>query len=602
MTANGYLQLAFYVVVLIALARPLGAYMARVYEGQPSILNTLGAPVERVLYRICGIDPAREMRWTEYAVAAMAFNILGFLVVYALQRLQGWLPLNPQDLAAVSPDSSFNTAVSFATNTNWQGYGGETTLSYLTQMLGLTVQNFVSAATGMAVLVALIRGFRRASASTIGNFWTDLVRTTLYILLPLSFVLAVVLVSQGVVQTFEPYKTVELVQPVTYDNPKTDAAGQAIKDEKGNPVTEPATAKEQTIAVGPAASQIAIKQLGTNGGGFFNVNSAHPFENPTPLSNFLELLAILVISAALCYTFGTMVKDIRQGWAVLAAMTIVFVALLALCAWAESRGNPVLAGLGVDQTASATQPGGNMEGKEARFGIVNSALWATATTSASNGSVNSMHDSFTPLGGLVPMWLIQLGEVIYGGVGSGLYGMLVFAIIAVFVAGLMIGRTPEYLGKKIEAFEMKMAAIAILIPPFVALTGTAIAVVTPDALTSLNNPGAHGFSEVLYAFSSAGNNNGSAFAGLNANTPFWNTGLGIAMWFARYWLMIPVLAIAGSLAAKKSVPTGTGTLQTHTPLFIVLLVFTVLLVGALTFVPALALGPVVEHLQLYSAH
>ena len=403
-------------------------------------------------------------------------------------------------------------------------------------------------------------------------------------------------------QTFSPYQTVELVQPVNYDNPKTDAAGQAVKDEKGNPVTEPATAKEQTIAVGPAASQIAIKQLGTNGGGFFNVNSAHPFENPTPLSNFLELLAILVISAALCYTFGAMVKDTRQGWAVLAAMTIVFVALLALCAWAESRGNPVLAGLGVDQAASVTQPGGNMEGKEARFGIVNSALWATATTAASNGSVNSMHDSFTPLGGLVPMWLMQLGEVIYGGVGSGLYGMLVFAIIAVFVAGLMIGRTPEYLGKKIEAFEMKMAAIAILIPPFVALSGTAIAVVTPDALASLANPGAHGFSEALYAFSSAGNNNGSAFAGLSANTPFWNTGLGLAMWFSRYWLLIPVLAIAGSLAAKKSVPAGSGTLQTHTPLFIVLLVFTVLLVGALTFVPALALGPVVEHLQLYAAH
>ncbi len=577
--------------------------MARVYEGQPAFLNTLGAPVERVLYRVCGIDSAREMQLDRVRGRGD-----GVQHPRAARRLRApaapaWIPLlNPQDLAAVSPDSSFNTAVSFATNTNWQGYSGETTLSYLTQMLGLTVQNFVSAATGMAVLVALIRGFRRASASTIGNFWTDLVRTTLYILLPLSLVLAVVLVSQGVVQTFQPYKTVELVQPVTYDNPKTDAAGQAIKDEKGNPVTEPATAKEQTIAVGPAASQIAIKQLGTNGGGFFNVNSAHPFENPTPLSNFLELLAILMISAALCYTFGTMVKDTRQGWAVLAAMTIVFVALLALCAWAESRGNPVLAALGVDQTASATQPGGNMEGKEARFGIVNSALWATATTSASNGSVNSMHDSFTPLGGLVPMWLIQLGEVIYGGVGSGLYGMLVFAIIAVFVAGLMIGRTPEYLGKKIEAFEMKMAAIAILIPPFVALTGTAIAVVTPDALTSLNNPGAHGFSEVLYAFSSAGNNNGSAFAGLNANTPFWNTGLGIAMWFARYWLMIPVLAIAGSLAAKKSVPTGTGTLQTHTPLFIVMLVFTVLLVGALTFVPALALGPVVEHLQLYAAH
>ncbi|HYR00413.1 MAG TPA: potassium-transporting ATPase subunit KdpA [Casimicrobiaceae bacterium] len=602
MTANGYLQLVFYVVVLIALAKPLGAYMARVYEGRPAFPNRVGAPVERLLYKVCGIDPDREMRWTEYAVAAMAFNILGILAVYALQRLQGWLPLNPQELPAVSADSAFNTAVSFATNTNWQGYGGETTMSYLTQLLGLTVQNFVSAATGMAVLLALIRGFERASASTIGNFWTDLVRTTLYVLLPLALVLAVALVSQGVVQTFSPYKTVELVQPVTYDNPMTDAAGQAVKDDNGNPATEPATAKEQTLAVGPAASQIAIKQLGTNGGGFFNANSAHPFENPTPVSNFLELLAILVISAALCYTFGAMVKDTRQGWAVLAAMTIVFVALLALAAWAESRGNPALASLGVDQTASAAQPGGNMEGKEARFGVVNSALWATATTSASNGSVNAMHDSFTPLGGLVPMLLMQLGEVIYGGVGSGLYGMLVFAIIAVFVAGLMIGRTPEYLGKKIEAFEMKMAAIAILIPPFVALTGSAIAVVTPGALTSLANPGAHGFSEVLYAFSSAGNNNGSAFAGLNANTPFWNTALGLAMWFARYWLMIPVLAIAGSLAAKKSVPAGPGTLATHTPLFVALLVFTVLLVGALTFVPALALGPVVEHLQLRAAH
>jgi K+-transporting ATPase ATPase A chain len=601
MTPNGYLQLAFYVVVLIALAKPLGAYMAGVYEGRPAFLDGIGAPIERLLYKACRIDPEREMRWTEYAVAALVFNLLGLLVVYALQRLQGWLPLNPQELPAVPPASAFNTAVSFATNTNWQGYGGEATMSYLTQMLGLTVQNFVSAATGLAVLVALIRGFTRATSSTIGNFWADLVRTTLYILLPLSLVLALALVSQGVVQTFAPYKTVELVQPVTYDHPKTDAAGQPVKDEKRSPVIEPATAKEQTIAVGPAASQIAIKQLGTNGGGFFNVNSAHPFENPTPLSNFIEVLAILLIPAALCYTFGAMVKDTRQGWAILAAMTIVFVALLALCAWAESRGNPLLAGLGVDQAASATQPGGNMEGKEARFGVVNSALWATATTSASNGSVNSMHDSFTPLGGLVPMWLMQLGEVIYGGVGSGLYGMLVFAIIAVFVAGLMIGRTPEYLGKKIEAFEMKMAAIAILIPPFVTLTGTAIAVVTPGALKSLANPGAHGFSEALYAFSSAGNNNGSAFAGLDANTPFWNTGLGVAMWVARYWLMIPVLAIAGSMAAKKTVPAGPGTLATHTPLFVVLLVFTVLLVGALTFVPALALGPVVEHLQLHAA-
>ena len=402
-------------------------------------------------------------------------------------------------------------------------------------------------------------------------------------------------------QTFSPYQTVQLVQPVDYDNPKTDADGQPVKDEKGNAVTEPATAKEQTIAVGPAASQVIIKQLGTNGGGFFNVNSAHPLENPTPLSNFVEMLSILLIGAALCYTFGKLVRDTRQGWAVLAAMTIVFVALLAVAAWAENRGNPVLARLGVDQSASALQPGGNMEGKEARYGIANSALWATATTAASNGSVNSMHDSYTPLGGLVPMWMMQLGEVIYGGVGSGLYGMLVFAIIAVFIAGLMIGRTPEYLGKKIEAFEMKMASIVILVPPVVVLAGTAVAASLPQGLSSLANPGAHGFSEILYAFSSAGNNNGSAFAGLNANTPFYNTALGLAMWFSRYWLLVPVLAIAGSLAAKKRVPTGPGTLPTHTPLFVVLLIFTVLLVGALTFVPALALGPIVEDFMLYGA-
>ena len=601
MTANGYLQLGFYVIVLLALAKPLGAYMARIYEGRPAFLNRIGGPFERLLYRVCGVDPQREMHWTEYALAAILFNIAGVVVVYALQRLQGVLPLNPQGLGAVSPHLAFNTAVSFATNTNWQSYGGETTLSYLPQMLGLTVQNFVSAASGMAVLVALIRGFQRASANTIGNFWVDLTRSTLYILLPLSIVGAVVLVSQGVVQTFSPYKTVELVQPVTYDQPKVDASGQPVKDDKGNPVTEPTTVTEQTIAVGPAASQVIIKQLGTNGGGFFNVNSAHPFENPTPLSNFLEVLSILLISAALCYTFGVMVKDTRQGWAVLAAMTIVFVALLALCAWAENRGNPVLAGLGVDQSASAMQPGGNMEGKEVRYGIANSALWATATTSASNGSVNSMHDSYTPLGGLVPMWLMQLGEVIFGGVGSGLYGMLVFAIIAVFIAGLMIGRTPEYLGKKIEAFEMKMASIAILVPPVVVLTGTAIAVMLPQGVSSIANPATHGFSEVLYAFSSAGNNNGSAFAGLNANTPFYNTALGLAMWFARYWLMVPVLAIAGSLAAKKTVPVSSGTLPTHTPLFVVLLISAVLLVGALTFVPALALGPIVEDLMLYAA-
>ncbi|HXN16603.1 MAG TPA: potassium-transporting ATPase subunit KdpA, partial [Usitatibacter sp.] len=473
---------------------------------------------------------------------------------------------------------------------------------YLTQMLALTVQNFVSAATGMATLVAFIRGFARKSMQTLGNFWVDLTRTILYILLPLSFIFALVLVSQGMPQTFSTYPTVPLVEATEYDNPKLDPAGQPLKDDKGNPVTEKAIMKEQSIAVGPVASQIAIKQLGTNGGGFFNVNSAHPFENPTPLSNFLELLAILLIPAALCCTFGRMVRDTRQGWAVLATMTVLFVALLAVCVGAEQSGNPALAKLGVDQTVSATHSGGNMEGKDVRFGIVNSALWATATTAASNGSVNAMHDSFTPLGGLVPMWLIQFQEVIFGGVGSGLYGMLIFAIIAVFVAGLMIGRTPEYLGKKIEAFEMKMAAVTILIPPLVVLVGAAIAVLVEPGKAGVANPGAHGFSEILYAFSSAGNNNGSAFAGLSANTPFYNTALGIAMLFARYWLAVPALAIAGALAAKKSVPAGLGTLPTHTPLFVVLLASTVVIVGALTFIPALALGPIVEHLMMVGAH
>jgi K+-transporting ATPase ATPase A chain len=600
MSANALLQLALYVVVLIALVKPLGSYMARVYDGSPSLARRILGPLERAVYRVGRVDADREMRWTEYALAVIVFNVLGLLAVYALQRLQHVLPLNPQDLAAVSPDSSFNTAVSFASNTNWQAYAGETTMSYATQMLGLTVQNFVSAATGMAVLVAFVRGFSRASAQTIGNFWTDLVRSTLYVLLPLSIVGAAILMSQGVVQTFSPYRTVELVQPVTFDAPKLDASGQPVKDDKGNAVTESTVAKQQTIAVGPVASQVIIKQLGTNGGGFFNVNSAHPLENPTPLSNFIELLSILLIGAALCYTFGRLVGDTRQGWAVLAAMTAMFVALLGVCVVAEQRGNPVVATLGVDQAASGSQAGGNMEGKETRFGIVNSALWATATTAASNGSVNSMHDSYTPLGGLVPMWLMQLGEVVYGGVGSGLYGMLVFAIVAVFIAGLMIGRTPEYLGKKIEAFEMKMAAVVILVPPLVVLAGTAIALVVPQGVAGIANPGPHGFSEVLYAFSSAGNNNGSAFAGLSANTPFYNTALGLAMWFSRYWLVVPVLAIAGSLAAKKKVPAGPGTLPTHTPLFVVLLVFTVLLVGALTFLPALALGPIVEDLMLYA--
>jgi len=600
MTSNDVLQLAFYLVVLLALAKPLGAYMARVYEGRPIILGRALGWLERFIYGAAGVVPELEMGWKTYAFTMLLFNLAGVLAVYALQRLQGVLPLNPAGLAAVSPDSSFNTAVSFATNTNWQGYGGETTMSYLTQMLALTVQNFVSAATGMAVAVALIRGFARRSAETIGNFWVDLTRTTLYILLPLAFIMALALVSQGVVQTFGPYAKVAVVQPSEYDEPVTDKDGKPVLDEKNQPKTKKSTLTEQVLAVGPAASQIAIKQLGTNGGGFFNVNSAHPFENPTPLSNFLELLAILLIPAALCYTFGAMVGDTRQGWAVLAAMTIIFVSLLTVCVVAEQNGH-VFVKQGVDHTASALQSGGNMEGKEVRFGIANSALWATATTSASNGSVNSMHDSFTPIGGLVPMWLIQLGEVIYGGVGSGLYGMLMFAIIAVFVAGLMVGRTPEYLGKKIEAYEMKMSSLVILITPALVLIGTSVGVVTAAGKAGIANPGIHGFSEILYAFSSASNNNGSAFAGLSANTPFYNTALGLCMLFGRYWLAVPVLAIAGALARKKIVPVGAGTLPTHTPLFVGLLVGVVLLVGALTFVPALALGPIVEHLTLIAA-
>jgi K+-transporting ATPase ATPase A chain len=597
MTGNAILQLVVYVVVLLALAKPLGAYMARVYEGRPLALGRLLGWLERLVYRVGGIRADQETGWKSYAIAMMTFNIAGLVVVYLLQRLQGVLPLNPQGLGAVSPDSSFNTAVSFATNTNWQGYSGEVTLSYLAQMLGLTVQNFVSAATGMATLAAFIRGFARRSAETIGNFWVDLTRTTLYILLPLSFVLALALVSQGVVQTFGSYVTATVVQPTQYEEPETDKDGKPVLDDKGQPKMKKSTLTEQVIAVGPAASQIAIKQLGTNGGGFFNVNSSHPFENSTPLSNFLELLAILVISGALCYTFGVMVKDTRQGWTVLAAMTAIFVVLLGVCYVAE-QGGAVFAKQGVDHTASALQPGGNMEGKEVRNGVASSALWATATTSASNGSVNSMHDSYTPIGGLVPMWLMQLGEVVYGGVGSGLYGMLVFAIVAVFVAGLMVGRTPEYLGKKIEAYEMKMASLVILIPPAVVLIGTALAVVAPAGKAGMLNVGPHGFSEALYAFSSAGNNNGSAFAGISANTPFYNTALGWAMLFARYWLAIPALAIAGSLARKKTVPAGPGTLPTDTALFAGLLVGVVILVGALTFIPALALGPIVEHLTL----
>jgi K+-transporting ATPase ATPase A chain len=584
MSGMGVLQIVVYFAALTALALPLGAFIARVLAGQWNFLSPVLLPVERLLYRLCGSGPDDEMDWRRYAVAVLLFSAIGLLAVYGLQRLQGLLPLNPQGLGAVAPDSAFNTAISFVTNTNWQGYGGESTMSYLNQMLALTVQNFVSAATGIAVLVAFIRGLVRRQAATVGNFWVDLTRSTLYVLLPLSIVLALALVTQGVVQNLKPVVEVPLVQPT-----EVVAAAQDGAPERREALTT------QQLPQGPAASQVAIKQLGTNGGGFFNVNSSHPYENPTPLSNFMQCLAILLIPAALCFSFGRLVGDMHQGWAVYAAMSAIFLVLTFGVVAAEESGNPQLAALGVDGAA------GNLEGKEARFGAATSALWAAATTAASNGSVNSMHDSYTPLGGLVPMWLMQLGEVIFGGVGSGLYGMLVFAIIAVFIAGLMVGRTPEYLGKKIEAYEMKMASLVILIPPFVVLIGTALAVVIEAGTSSLSNPGAHGFSQVLYAFSSAGNNNGSAFAGLSANTPFYNTALGIAMWMSRFWLIVPVLAIAGSLAAKKFVPPSSGSLPTQTPLFVGLLVGTVLLVGALTFVPALALGPVVEHLIMVGA-
>jgi K+-transporting ATPase ATPase A chain len=598
MTINGWAQIGLYFLVLVALVKPLGWYMARVYTGQACGMDRVIGPFERLIYRVCGVRATEDMSWKTYAVAMLFFNVTGLIALYALQRLQAFLPLNPAAFGAVAPDLAFNTASSFITNTNWQAYAGESTLSYLTQMLGLTVQNFVSAATGMAILVAFIRGLTARTAATIGNFWVDLTRSTLYILLPLAAVLALFLVSQGTVQTFGSYHQAALLQPVTYDKPVVDAAGQPVLDEKGAAKTESTIGTEQLLAVGPAASQIAIKQLGTNGGGFFNVNSAHPFENPTPWSNFFQVLAILLIPAALCYTFGMMVEDRRQGWALLAAMMILLLCFVPLGLWAEQTGNPALTALGIDQHAGGDQAGGNMEGKEMRFGIATSVLWAAATTAASNGSVNSMHDSYTPLGGLMPLFLMQFGEVVFGGVGSGLYGMIVFAIIAVFIAGLMVGRTPEYLGKKIETYEMKMAALLILIMPIIVLGFTALSVVTESGTSSILNAGPHGFSEILYAYTSQGNNNGSAFGGLNANTPFYNMTGALAMLVSRFWLAIPTLALAGSLAHKKMVPPGLGTLPTHTPLFVGLLVGVVIMVGALTFVPALALGPVVEHLLM----
>jgi K+-transporting ATPase ATPase A chain len=569
-STHAWLLLGAYSLVLLVLAHPLGGYLAHVMEGRFGF----GRRVEGLLYRLCGVNAQAEMGWLHYALAVLLFNGIGVLAVYALQRLQAWLPLNPQALANVSPDSSFNTALSFVTNTNWQGYAGETTMSYLTQMLGLAVQNFFSAATGIVVVIALIRGLARHSARGIGNAWVDLTRITLWVLLPIAFVYALFLVQQGAVQNFNAYEQVKTLE-----------------------ASRPAAT--QTIAMGPVASQEAIKMLGTNGGGFFNANSAHPYENPTPLTDFVQMLSIFLIPAALCFTFGRVVGDSRQGWTIFAAMFVMFAAGAIATTHYEEQGNPRFAALNVDQAASDTQAGGNMEGKETRFGIAESALFATITTDASCGAVNSMHDSYTPLGGAVPLVNIQLGEVVFGGVGSGLYGMLVFAILAVFIAGLMIGRTPEYLGKKIEAYEMKMSSIAILVTPLLVLLGTALAVMVDAGRAGTANPGAHGFSEILYAFSSAANNNGSAFAGLSANTPFYNLLLGITAWFGRFGVIVPVLAMAGSLAAKKRIAATCGTMPTHGALFVVLLVGTVLLVGLLNYVPALALGPVVEHLMLW---
>ncbi|QGZ61004.1 potassium-transporting ATPase subunit KdpA [Paraburkholderia acidisoli] len=601
MNANTLLQSGVFLVVLLALAVPVSGYIARVFDGRSRVVR-LFAPLENALYRLAGVDPQAEMDWKRYAFATLSFNVLGVGFLYVLLRVQGWLPGNPQQFSAMTSDGAFNTAVSFVTNTNWQDYSPEQTLSYLAQMLGLTVQNFLSAATGIVVVMALIRGFARHSAQTIGNFWVDLTRTTLYILVPMSAVVAALLMSQGVIQNFKSYEDVPVLQTTTYAAPKLDAQGNAVKDAQGNAVTVDTKVTSQTLAMGPVASQEAIKMLGTNGGGFFNANSAHPYENPTPFANTLEMLAILIIPAALCLVFGSVVGDRRQGIAVLAVMTIAFVVAVGCELQAEQAGNPLYASLNVDQQASAWQAGGNMEGKETRFGIAQTGLFVVTTTAASCGAVNAMHDSLTPLGGLVPMLFIQLGEVIFGGVGSGLYGMLVFALLAVFVAGLMIGRTPEYVGKKIEAFEMKMVSIVVLLTPLLVLVGTSIAVLADAGKAGIANPGAHGFSEILYAFSSAANNNGSAFAGLTVSTPFYNWLLGIAMWFGRFGTIVPVLAIAGSLAAKKRIAVTGGTLPTHGPLFVVLLLGTVLLVGALTYVPALALGPGVEHLIMMGVH
>jgi K+-transporting ATPase ATPase A chain len=599
MTSAAWGLLCLFLLTLLLAAWPLGHWLACLCGGRlPRWMHAAELP----LYRLAATTPEQSMKWTQYSYALLAFNALGVLAVYAIQRLQGVLPLNPAGMGAVAPDSAFNTAISFVTNTNWQGYSGESTMGYLTQMLALAVQNFFSAATGIAVVFALIRGFAARSTAFIGNFWVDITRITLWLLLPLSFVFAIFLVGQGVIQNFDAYTEVSTVEASNFQRPKIDAAGQPVVDAKGVAVMEDAHTDKQTLPMGPVASQEAIKMLGTNGGGFFNANSAHPFENPTALGNFFQMLAIFLIPAALCFAFGAEVGDKRQGWALLCAMTVMFALAVMAITPAEQTGNPLLAAQGVDQSVSALQSGGNMEGKETRFGIDATSLFAVITTAASCGAVNGMHDSLTPIGGMVPMVMMQLGEVVFGGVGTGLYGMLVFAMLAVFIAGLMIGRTPEYLGKKIESHEMKLTSVAILVTPILVLVGTAIAAMTDAGRAGIANPGAHGFSEVLYALTSAGNNNGSAFAGLSANTPFYNTLLAAIMWFGRFGVIVPVLAIAGALAGKKRLPVTAGTLPTHGPLFVLLLIGTVLLVGLLNYVPALALGPMVEHLILWPAH
>jgi K+-transporting ATPase ATPase A chain len=597
MTSSSWSLLALFLGMLLILSWPLGIWLSRLASGQlPAWMHKVEAP----LYRLAGTSAEKSMPWGQYALALLAFNVLGVVAVYALQRLQVWLPLNPAAMANITPDSSFNTAISFVTNTNWQAYGGESSMSYLTQMLGLAVQNFLSAATGIAVVFALFRGFVARSTSVIGNFWVDVTRITAWLLVPLSLVVALLFVSQGVIQNFDSYKDVNILEATSYQLAKKASDGQPLKDAKGDAVMEDFKTSTQTLAMGPVASQEAIKMLGTNGGGFFNANSAHPYENPTALSNLIQMLSIFLIPAGLCFAFGRVVGDQRQGWTILAAMTLMFVVAVVAITPAEQAGNPLMTSLGVDQSATAMQSGGNMEGKETRFGSTASSLFTVVTTAASCGAVNAMHASYTPLGGMVPMVMMQLGEVVFGGVGTGLYGMLIFAILAVFIAGLMIGRTPEYLGKKIEAHEMKLTSMAILVTPIVVLAGTAIAVMTDAGKIGAANPGAHGFSEILYAFTSAGNNNGSAFAGLSANTPFYNSMLGMAMWLGRFGVILPVLAIAGALARKKRLPVTAGTMPTHGPLFVLLLIGTVLMVGLLNYVPSLALGPVVEHLMLWA--